>query len=92
MGLRAKAFLANVERVLGEIRSYAQSPHADIPASQLVYMAEHIERMRDAVLSENLPASDVRYAVLSPLILDTWPLGHPLGNAISELEAQYEKL
>lgn len=48
--------------------------------------------MRDAVLSENLPASDVRYRVLTPSILDTWPLGHPLGNAISALEAQYEKL
>jgi hypothetical protein len=55
-------------------------------------MVEHIERMRDALLSENPPARDVRYPVLSPLILDAWPLGHPLGNAISDLEAQYEKL
>lgn len=77
--------MANVGRVAGEIRSYAQLPDADIPASQLAYMAEQIERMRDAVLSESLQ-------VLTRMMLDTWPPGTELGNAISALEAQYEKL
>jgi hypothetical protein len=59
--------LANVEQVLGETRSYAQSPDADVPASLPAYMVEQIERMREAVLSERLPARDVRYGVLTPL-------------------------
>lgn len=81
MGLRADRFLTNAERVLGDIRAYAQSPNGEIPASQLAYMVEQIERMKEAALSENLPPKVDRYHVLSRMILDAWPLGTSLGNA-----------
>ena len=82
-------FLANMEQVLHEIEVHLQSGAGDIPQSQLESVVKKLGEMKEAVTSGNLPPTEARYTSLTHMIVDQWPLAHPLGSAIAELEGKY---
>ncbi|MGH8550762.1 MAG: hypothetical protein ACRERU_19615 [Methylococcales bacterium] len=85
-------FLQHAEQVLHQIAMYEKSGATEIPSTDLQSMRKKVQSMIDSVRINKLPEKDRRYPELSRIIVDQWPLGHSLGNAISTLEREYMSL
>lgn len=56
------------------------------------YVIEQLEEMRAAFRDGRLPPRDQRWPELTRLVVDQWPLGHPLTNEVGEVEALFRRL
>lgn len=92
VGSEADAFVKRAEAVLRRIEIYAQSNQQEIPPQDLDLARREIEAMVASVRGGATARNHGRARNLSRLIVDQWPLGHSLGNAISEIEAEYGRL
>lgn len=85
-------FLNSAAAVLRRMEVYKRSGAREVSPEQLEVARRGVERMRAAVRGDSLPSREARDAELTHLIMDSWPLGHPLGNAITALERDYRQL
>jgi hypothetical protein len=90
--LRLDRFLSQARLLLSAIERELESAHASISASQLQRAREKVRAMERRVATGDLPPRELRTKTLTRLIIDEWPLGTPLGNALVDLEAQYVAL
>lgn len=60
--------------------------------NDLKIIVTHLLNIKYAIKREHIPERNKRYAVLTHMILDSWPTGSELGNLITELEAYYKML
>jgi hypothetical protein len=56
---------------------------------QLRIVLRRIEVMKRQIEDGSAPPRESRYRKLARILVDEWPLGHPLANKISELEDLY---
>jgi hypothetical protein len=75
-------FIEHAQQVLRRIDMYATSGATDVPARDLFLVKQRLRSMVASVESGTLPPVESRYAELSRLIVDHWPLGHSLGNSV----------
>jgi hypothetical protein len=86
-------FIANADALARRIEMMRTSDsEAAVTSSQLEFALGEVRRMRSAVNSDQLAPREARGAVLTRVIVDTWPLGHKIGRAITELEEEYRRL
>lgn len=93
---RCQSLAARADQVLGEIDKLLSLPvearEEDLDDRDLTTARSYLERLRELLLSERLPSRGERSAVMTRIIVDQWPLGTKLGDAISKLEADYRKV
>lgn len=56
------------------------------------YVVQEIRRMLAEARDGRLPPRPERTPRLARLVVDQWPLGHPLANEVGEVEALYRRL
>jgi hypothetical protein len=78
--------------VIAQVEACKHLDDDGIPQDQLDSMLLELNHMRATVESGVLPPRENRFANLTRLIVDCWPLGHPVGAAISDLEVEYRQL
>lgn len=83
-------FLTRADQLASAIRDELEasqdSPGARPTARQMVVVLRRIEAMRSHVRAGSVPPRPSRHRRLSRLVVDEWPLGHPLALQISDLE------
>lgn len=84
-----RKFIEHAKQVVRQIEVYEESGATDIPARDLFWAKERLMNMLKAAESGAIPPIESRYAELSRVIMDQWPLGHSLGNSISTVESEY---
>ena len=96
MPQRYQGFIVRADALLDRIRSElardmkARTPN--VSDSELMFMHNEIAKMKGDVEQDSLPPRERRLRGLGHMVVDQWPLGSDLGNAISELEQLYELL
>lgn len=60
-----------------------------VPPENVRYAKEMLTDMADQYTKDALPPREHRHAQLSRLIIDQWPLGNELGNAIIAAENEW---
>lgn len=86
---RANEILREIDRLLVQ---QSGSRDEDLEDSDLLTAKSHVVKLRDRVLVGGLPPKSERYAVMTRIIVDQWPLATRLGNSISELESFFALL
>ena len=84
-----RKFIDHAKQVLRQIEVYEESGATDIPAHDLSWAKERLANMIEAAESGAIPPIERRYAELSRMVMDQWPLGHSLANSISTAEGEY---
>jgi len=82
-------FLQHAEQVLRQIDIYESSGATEIVSKDIKFVRQKIHIMINYVRGNEMPEKNRRYPELSRMIVDQWPLGHTLSNAISTLEREY---
>lgn len=93
--LARNRFLAKAEVVRSAIREELErgrtTPGGQPTSEQLAVVLCKVEGMKRQIELGAAPPREAQYRRLSRLLVDEWPLGHPLATAISELEDLYLK-
>lgn len=92
MPSNADDFVSRAESVLHAIETYENSNGPEISHKDLKIVKREIKKMIASVRRQPLPSEQAQYRPLTRLIIDQWPPGHKLGEAISGLEEKYKKL
>jgi len=94
--LSKNRFLAEAEEVISAIREElgkGRATSGEQPTSeQLAVVLRKVEAMKCQIEEGSAPPKDARFRRLSRMLVDEWPLGHPLATAITELEDLYLKV
>lgn len=88
----ADRFVRRLDAVVRQLELVVTNDEASITRQQGESVLRRLQSMRASVCQQTLPPRHQRYAHLSRMIMDSWPLGTKIGNAITELEAEYRKL
>jgi len=89
-------FIEVADQLLRRISDELAVPLEDRPSgvdrANLEFASEHVQAMKNAVAEDLLPRRNQRYAPLTRMICDQWPLRCGLENQLSELESWYMKI
>lgn len=95
MNVKTEHFLKEARKIVYQLNSELQISLAQraikIEDAQLSFMKLEIEKMINHALNV-LPDKSRRYATLTYVILDQWPLNTVIGQSIMELEKLYLEL
>lgn len=81
-----------IQLIKRELSIDVEERAAQISSHKLEHILFLIEELKKKVLKGKLPPKEDRHAILTRVIIDTWPLGTKLGNEISELEEIYQNM
>lgn len=88
-------FLVKAEEVISAIQEQLRKSKAawdmEPTPEQLEVVLLRVEAMKRQIQEDSAPPRTARYRRLSRMLVDEWPLGHPLATAVSELEDLYLK-
>ena len=89
LAARAEAILKDIDRLLA---SPVGEREEEIDDQNLSIAKAHVSELKARLDSGRIPERPYRCAVMTRIIVDQWPWPTKLGDAISKLEADYEKL
>ena len=90
---RGPRFIAQADGILEQLEQELDPDNPmrneEIAASDIEAAIAEITKMKTEVEHGPITKKSMRYPHLTRMIVDQWPLGSELGNAISELEQFY---
>ena len=91
---RCQRLVKRADKILQEIDRQLAMPESsreeELDDFNLNIAKKYLVELRACLQSGKLPDKPYRYATMSRLIIDHWPHGTSLGNAIVDLEADYK--
>jgi len=88
-------FLVEVEELASELRRALERGSVEPPeptSEQIQAVLNRIRSMERQVREETLPPRSRRDRILTRLMMDEWPLGHPLASRTMRVEDLYVNL
>lgn len=85
-------FLKRLDNLVEKLLMEAVAGKPAVPPDELRYVVERLRAMADATSTGRLPPREQRHKGLTRIVIDQWPLSHPLGNELVEVEIAYTRL
>lgn len=81
-----------IDGIDSEILKAKNNSEAVDGLTQLQFIKSKLEYLKDELNQNNTKTKSHEKLGLARFVVDTWPLNHPLGDQICEIEYQYDRL